>query len=291
MNCKIFSAEQQKQASPPAPRRGDLCNIFNIEQQEQADFILKSNHSKLSGFASFEIKDLAVAWCYYSGKIEGNTYSYVETESLLKDGITSPKRYEDAKMLKNLYNAFVSELEFIDKGKNKELIEEKTLFRLHKALVQELVSDEEAGRLRNRAGRISGTDYAPPKDRYGIQLALSQILSEQVDYKNPLEQAVFLHCNIARIQPFIDGNKRTSRLVESIVLMNNDLIPVYSAKDADILEYRKALTYFYETQDYSPYADYFLNRQIERINNLTLKPEEKYRQEQEETPIRKGFKR
>lgn len=41
---------------------------------------------------------------YYSGKIEGNTYTYVETEALLKDGITSEKQYENAKMLKNLHN-------------------------------------------------------------------------------------------------------------------------------------------------------------------------------------------
>ena len=270
--------------------------IFNTEQQEKADFILQSKHAKLSDLASFEIKDLAVAWCYYSGKIEGNTYTYVETEALLKDGITSPKRYEDAKMLKNLYNAFISELEFINKKGNKETIEEKTLFRLHKALMQELVSDEEAGFLRNRPVRISGTDYVPPKDRHDIQLALAQALSEQDNYQHPQEQAVFLHCNIARIQPFIDGNKRMSRLAESIVLMNNDIIPVYSIKDADILNYRKALTHFYETQDYGLYADYFLNRQIERINQIAVKQEEKfqYKEDKEDDiqyPTRKGFKR
>ena len=77
--------------------------IFNEEQQKKAAFILESPLSKLSELYSNEIKDLAVVWCYYSGKIEGNTYTYVETEALLKDGITSEKRYEDAKMLKNLY--------------------------------------------------------------------------------------------------------------------------------------------------------------------------------------------
>ncbi|MDR0792810.1 MAG: Fic family protein [Chitinophagaceae bacterium] len=237
--------------------------IFNTEQQKKMDFILKSNYSKLSGLESFELKDLAIAWCYYSGKIEGNTYSFVETEALLKDNITSSKKYEDAKMLKNLYNIFISELEFINKTGNKERIDEKTLFRLHKSIIWELVSDEDAGSLRNRAVRITGTEYVPPKDRQNIQIQLSQILYEQENFKNSLERAIFLHCNIARIQPFIDGNKRTARLVESIVLMNNDIIPVYSTKDEDILNYRKALIHFYETQDYSPYADYFLDKQIE----------------------------
>lgn len=51
----------------------------------------ESSLAKLSDLRSNEIKDLAVVWCYYSGKIEGNTYTYVETEALLKDGITSER--------------------------------------------------------------------------------------------------------------------------------------------------------------------------------------------------------
>ena len=57
-------------------------------------------------------------------------------------------------------------------------------------------------------------------------------------------------------------------MIESIVLMNAGIIPVYSAKDADILSYRKGLIAFYETEDYSPYADYFLDRQMERIKEI-----------------------
>ena len=75
------------------------------------------------------------------GRIEGNTYTYVETEALLKDGITSEKKYEDAKMLKNLYNTFISELEYIHQEKNKEIIDERTLFRLHQSIFTGLVSN------------------------------------------------------------------------------------------------------------------------------------------------------
>lgn len=79
-------------------------NIFTDNQLRKAEQILQSPLSKLSDLTSSDIRNLAVVWCYYSGKIEGNTYTYVETEALLKDGITSEKRYEDAKMLKNLHN-------------------------------------------------------------------------------------------------------------------------------------------------------------------------------------------
>lgn len=80
-----------------------------------------------------------------------------------------------------------------------------------------------------------------------------------------MERGFYLHCNIAKLQPYIDGNKRTSRMMKSIVLMNADIIPVYSSRDTDILNYRKGLIGFYEIGDYFPYADYFLNKQVERI--------------------------
>lgn len=242
--------------------------IFNKEQQKKAQFIIENPCAKLSALFSSEIKELAVAWCYYSGKIEGNTYTYVETEALLKDGITSEKKYEDAKMLKNLYNIFIGELEYILREKNKEKIDERTLLRVHTNISNELVSNEESGKYRSRAVAVRGTEYIPPKNSLEINMEMNRIFFEQENIKNPLEKAVYLHCNIARTQPFIDGNKRTSRMIESICLMNADIIPVYSAKEADIIAYRKALVNFYETKDYSQYVDYFLNRQIERINEI-----------------------
>lgn len=246
-----------------------IKEIFTKEDKEKSDFILNSPLSKLSDLNSKEIRELAIIWCYYSGKIEGNTYTYVETEALLKDNITSEKRYEDAKMLKNLYNTFISEIEYIHEKKNKEVIDENTLFRVHKSISAELVSTEESGKIRTRAVRISGTNYIPPKDIYEIKIRLMEIFAQQGDYANPLERAIFIHCNIAKLQPFIDGNKRTARMMESLVLMNSDIIPIYSTRDADILNYRKGLMGFYDNDDYSLYSKYFLDKQIERINSLS----------------------
>ncbi len=159
-------------------------------------------------------------------------------------------------------------MEYINKEGNQEIIDERTLFRIHQSISTELVSNEESGSLRTRAVRISGTEYVPPKNQQEIKSKLNEVLFQQEEYVNPLEKAVYLHCNLARLQPFIDGNKRTARMIESIALMNAGIIPVYSAKDSDILNYRKGLIAFYETEDYNLYADYFLNRQIERIKEI-----------------------
>ncbi|MBO4369955.1 MAG: Fic family protein [Paludibacteraceae bacterium] len=228
--------------------------------------IVKNEYSHLNTLSGKEVQELACCWCYYSGKIEGNTYTYVETESLLLDNITSPKRYDDAKMLKNLYNTFISELEYICKHGNKEEINEQTMLRLHSMLISELVDGSEKGKYRDRPVRITGTDYIPPKTKLEIIQAVNECLQRAQQIENPIEKAVFVHCNIARIQPFIDGNKRTSRMLEAIIYMNNNLIPPFSTKDADILEYRKALIDFYEKEDYSAYIRFSIDRMNDRMN-------------------------
>jgi Fic family protein len=242
-------------------------NIFSKSQIEKADEILHSPHSKLSGLLSHEIKELAVVWCYYSGKIEGNTYTLVETEALLKDGITSEHAYRDAKELKNLYNTFIRLLEATLKEKNSFPCDKRTVFTIHSMLTEELLPNDNRGTFRLTPVKVSGTAYVPPTDE--IENLFEKILKNQDTFNHILEKAVYLHCNIARLQPFLDGNKRTSRMVESLVLMNNDLIPVYSGQDKDILAYRKALINFYEYEDYGLYADYFLDRQLERIQQAS----------------------
>lgn len=242
--------------------------IFNKEQQKLADIILEKNQlMPLSELSVLEIKDLAISWAYYSAKIEGNTYTFSETQTLLKDQITAPKRYEDAQELKNLYNTFISEVEYIKKG-GKEMIDERLIFRLHSSFMKDLISDEERGKLRHRKVAITGTNYSPPTNKWEIQQQFSEILYNQEKIENPLERAVYLHCNMARLQPFIDGNKRTSRMLESIVLMNADIVPIFSHKEEDINLYRNALLLFYKNLDYSLYSDYVLNK---KSNFLSLK--------------------
>jgi len=249
--------------------------IFTDNQRIKADFILNNANAKLSSLQNFEIKELAIVWSYYSGKIEGNTYSYVETELLLKDGVTSIKSYDDAKMLKNLYNTFIQVIEQIKKG-NKIEVDKRMVCTFHSMLADELVQRKEQGTFRARAVHIRGTTYVPPTNMFEIEEQFTKIISQQDNYNHPLERAIFLHCNIARLQPFIDGNKRTSRLIESSVLMNNDIIPVYSVDKNDINSYRKGIISFYEELSYELYADYFLNRQIQRINEVATDTEIKF---------------
>ena len=78
--------------------------------------------------------------------------------------------------------------------------------------MQDLLADSHSlGAIRHKVVNISGTVYPEPgclavggnaRARPGQGAAI----------KNPVESAFFLWVNIAYLQPFEDGNKRTSRL-------------------------------------------------------------------------------
>ncbi len=241
--------------------------ILRDDQTKKAEFIRSNPYADLSTLESYEIKDLAVYWAFYSGKIEGNTYSYVETECLLKDDITPPKTYEEATMLKNLYNTFITCVEQIKKGGELKL-NPFSVKGLHAMLTNNLLPISQRGVLRSHPVRITGTDYIPPTESTLIEHEFTEILKEQAEYEDPIARSMFLHCNLARLQPFSDGNKRMSRLAESITLMNANIIPVRSNKSADFIRYRDAIVAFYEKEDYDPYIDYALDMQLQRINEV-----------------------
>lgn len=243
--------------------------IFDDKQEKLSEIILENNNiSPLRELHSREIQELAIIWSYYSGKIEGNTYNFVETEVLLKDGITSAKRYRDAKMLKNLYNTFIAEVERIKRG-DKEIVNKRFLMDMHSNLVSELVDERERGLIRRRALRIAATEYVLLQSETEIEEKLDKILDTQNEIVNPLEKAVYLHCNIAKLQPFTAGNRKLSRLIESIVLMNEDIIPIFSTNLYDIRNYRNIMLYFYETGDYTKYSDYFLEQKMKYLQKFS----------------------
>lgn len=264
--------------------------IFTTKlQQEKADFIMNNKDCRLSKMQGFQLQDIAIQWSYYSGKIEGSTYSLVQTESLIKDNVVKGM-YSEAVMHKNMYNTLIQEMDYI-KHNTKELIEDKLVFRLHKGLTKGLVSDEDNGKIRRNPVGVKGTTYIPSKNYQEILMKFSTILYEQQFFQG-IEKAIYLHCNLSRLQAFIDGNKRTSRMVESVVLMNNDLLPTFTINSNSILDYREAIVEFYETQDYTAYTNFMLDKQIELVEQLS---KEKFLTQQnhiedieeEETPKRR----
>ena len=244
---------------------------FTKEQETRLKQITESPYLTISDYTSSEIRQLAAAYSFYSGKIEGNTYDYVDTESLLLDDITAPKKYEDAVMLKNLFNTFIEMHSRIRRHGpievNPELVKD-----IHSMLSDKLLPDEDRGRIRRVAIKVNGTNYIPSKKRQYLSDGLDHILLQAGKIKETNTRAIFTHLNIARLQPFRDVNKRTARMIESVILMNEGLCPVYSTSEIQVAMYRRDILHFYETKDFSQYINFFLNRREEIVRRLT--PEE-----------------
>jgi Fic family protein len=123
--------------------------------------------------------------------------------------------------------------------------------------MQDLLADEHAlGTIRQKVVNISGTTYLPTQVPVLLEEMFGQIIDKAKRIKNPIESAFFLWVNLAYLQPFEDGNKRTSRLSANIPLMLYNCAPL-SFIDVDAGDYALAMLGVYEQRDASLAIDLF----------------------------------
>ncbi len=201
-----------------------------------------------------ELERLAIDLSWKSSQIEGNTYSLLETERLLKEKVTaSGKTKEEAIMLLNHKDT----IEFI--VENPDYLTPLSISKIediHSILIKELAIDKN---LRKRRVGISGTNYRPLDNEFQITEALSNTCELINNKENVFEKALLVLVLISYIQPFMDGNKRTSRIVSNAVLMNNNYCPI-SFRTVDSVDYKKAMLLFYEQNNISTFKEIFINQ-------------------------------
>lgn len=220
---------------------------LNILQNE-----FKNNISHLTVSAyDKEMERLAIDLSWKSSQIEGNTYSLLETERLLKEKETAEgKPKDDAIMLLNHKEA----INFIIG--NPDYVVPLTLSRIediHSLLIKDLGVD---GNIRQRRVGISGTNYRPLDNEHQIRDALRE-MCELVNNKNSVfEKALLTLVLLSYIQAFVDGNKRTARIVSNAILIAHGYCPI-SFRTVDSIEYKKAMLIFYEQNNISAVKDIF----------------------------------
>jgi Fic family protein len=234
------------------------CSVFTVNELGQLDLLqqkFKKNISQLSEIEyNKELERLAIDLSWKSSQIEGNTYSLLETERLLKEKETaSGKTKEEAIMLLNHKEA----IDFIvaNPGYLVPLTVSK-IEDIHSILIRELGIDKNIRR--GRVG-ISGTNYRPLDNAFQISEALSNMCELVNSKENVFEKALFLLVLISYIQPFLDGNKRTARIVSNAVLMDHKHCPV-SFRTVDSVEYKKAMLLFYEQNNISGMKEIFIDQ-------------------------------
>ncbi|MDF1759283.1 MAG: Fic family protein [Coxiellaceae bacterium] len=159
-----------------------------------------------------------------SSHLEGNTYSKLDTKKLIEQGkIAQGKNLFETQMILNHKAA----IEFLVENANDIKFNRYTLLNLHSLLAENLLpntSDE--GRIRLHAVEIGKSVYHPLSISSQLSELFDLILKKVDKIKDPLEQAFFMMVHIPYLQPFIDINKRTSRLAANISLLKSNLCPL-----------------------------------------------------------------
>lgn len=167
---------------------------------------------------------LLIDLSWNSSRLEGNTYSLLETERLLELGEAAEgKGAREAQMILNHKAAIELLVEQADEiGFNRY-----TLLNLHALLADNLLADPQAGgRLRRIPVGIDGTVYHPLEVPQLIEECFEIILDTAAAIADPFEQAFFALVHLAYLQGFEDVNKRVSRLAANIPLISGNLCPL-----------------------------------------------------------------
>ena len=236
---------------------GKIAVFSETELKKLSDLQQKytENISQLSEFEyRKELERLAIDLSWKSSQIEGNTYSLLETERLLKDKETAAgKTKEEAIMLLNHKDA----IDFIVENPDYLIpLKISKIEDIHSLLIKELAVDKN---LRKRRVGISGTNYRPLDNEFQIREALESACKLVNMKENIFEKALIILVLISYIQPFMDGNKRTARIVSNAILMNYKHCPI-SFRTIDSVDYKKAMLLFYEQNNISQFKEIFINQ-------------------------------
>jgi hypothetical protein len=167
---------------------------------------------------------LLVDLSWASSKLEGNTYSRLDTQNLIELGqVAQGKDAIETQMILNHKAA----IEMLIEDADEVGFDAFTFKNLHAVLSQDLMRDPQAsGRLRRRAVEISGTVFHPAALPQMIEDCFEQLLSKAAVIPDPFEQAFFLMVQLPYLQPFEDVNKRVSRVGANISLIKHNLCPL-----------------------------------------------------------------
>lgn len=249
------------QLIPVALKNSSVFTPNELEELRLLQEQFEKNVSDLSEIEfNKELERLAIDLCWKSSQIEGNTYSLLETERLLKEKETAAgKTKEEAIMLLNHKDA----IDFI--VENPDYLSPLSVSKIediHGLLIKELGVEKN---IRSRRVGISGTNYRPLDNEYQIKEALSN-MCDLVNTKECIfEKALLLLVLISYIQPFVDGNKRTARIVSNAILINHKHCPI-SFRTIDSIEYKKAMLLFYEQNNISNFKEIFIDQYRFAVN-------------------------
>ena len=206
-------------------------------------------------YAKLILSRLLIDLSWNSSRLEGNTYSLLDTKRLIELGEEAVGRaHLEAQMILNHKDA----IEFLVGAAGDIGFNRYTLLNLHALLANNLLADPSvAGRLRYIAVGIERSAFHPLEVPQLIEESFDQILATAAAISDPFEQAFFVMVQLPYLQPFDDVNKRVSRLAANIPLIKHNLSPL-SFTDVPRQTYTEAVLGVYELNKIDLLKDVFI---------------------------------
>ena len=241
-------------------------DIFTKEEKKK----LENLHNEFIGnFSKYnsqtlinkEFERIMIEFSWKSSEIEGNTYSLLSTEALIRDNIKEEgKTKEETQMILNHKDAFNEAIQ--NKQRFLEL-DYSDIEYIHGVLTKDL---DISRNIRNGIVGIVGTKYKPLDNSFQIKEVLQEMIN-LINKKNSFFEKVFLSLIlISYIQAFEDGNKRTARMISNALLLAHNSVPL-SYRIVDVKEYKKASLLFYEINNISYFKEIFIEQFEDAVNN------------------------
>ncbi len=242
-----------------------LLSVKELAEMEHLTLQYRKRVEGISGaLKEKELERFIIELSWKSSKIEGNTYTLLDTEKLILEGKeASGHDRKEAQMILNHKDAF----KFIRSNSNdfRELTLPK-VEEIHKILVKDM--DVNFG-LRSSPVGVTGSIYRPLDNVYQIREAMGKLSKAVSRLESSYEKSLLTTLGLSYIQPFEDGNKRTSRLMANAVLLAYDRAPLsYRSVNED--DYREAVLVFYELNSMAPFKQIFIDQYRFAANNYLI---------------------
>ncbi len=225
-----------------------------LKEQLQKAGQRASEHDPAGTYAHKIFDRLLIDLSYNSSRLEGNTYSLLDTERLVLHGDSAEGKLDEEKIM--ILNHKEAICYLVDNASSSG-VNRNVICTLHYLLADGLVEPQYAGKVRDYAVRIGGSTYIPFEDRKRLQLHLEEIAEKAAAILDPFEQSLFLLIHISYLQAFVDVNKRTARLSANIPLITGNLVPL-AFSDVETQDYMSAMIAIYELQNVNPLVDLYV---------------------------------
>lgn len=180
------------------------------------------------------LEDIRLRHTYHSDAIEGNTLTLQETKLVLEGGVTiGGKPLKDHIEAQNDAEAFDLMVELVHAKKS---ISQEIIQQIHEVVTKGILKD--AGKYRTENVRITGSKTTPPSYSKIVKLMEDYVQNIRQLKLNPIKKTAFIHHELVRIHPFIDGNGRIARLITNLYLMKQGYPPVILKKEDRYKYYR-----------------------------------------------------